>query len=131
MGIFDFFKRTDKRRGTVKKREDIKLKVNSLCNLKKGVGKRWSKGEMKCCICGNTQVALPSAPPLKQAIANRLAGQNIAGLRSCIAMYCKDCGHVVCLECVSVNSLNDCCPECGRRLQYLTISVLQKRGIRI
>lgn len=143
MGILDLFKRMDKQRETGKKREDIKLKVNSTCNLKRALGHNWSKGEMKCCICGNMQVALPSTLPLKQAIANRLAGQNIGAysfsktnppnaiLRSCIPMYCKGCGHVICLECVLVNDLNECCPECGGSLQYLTISVLQKRGLSI
>jgi len=145
MGIFDWLFGKKSKDSEVKyvskKREDIKLKVNNSCNLKRAVGRRWSMGEMKCCICGNTQVALPSTLPLEQAIANRLEGQNIGAypfsrtsppnvsLRSCIPMYCRDCGHVICLECVSANNLNEFCPECGEGLQYLTISVLQRRGI--
>lgn len=121
------------RRRSFQPRTDIKCKHDHTCNIKKlRSHKNFNlTGEINCCICDLKQVALPINVNLKEALANRLRGQSLgeypfsktqpldASLRSCVPLYCGQCGNVICLECIQKWNLNDRCPECGTRLKYL------------
>ena len=109
--FWDFF-----RKKSFQPRKDVKCKHTSKSNKFKSTT-LLRKNEIDCCICGLTQVPLPSNIPLKEALVNRSIGQG--ALRSAIPFYCKKCGNVICLECIREWDLNGICPEDGTRLQYL------------
>jgi len=123
--IFEFFKKH-----SFKPRTDIRCKNNLNSNYYKSKSFKKS-GEIYCCLCDLKQVALPSAVPLRDALLNRLRGQNIGeypfsvspvpgvSLRSCVPLYCRSCGKVICFECEKKHKLGGKCPECGTSLKYV------------